>query len=327
MKRILVTGCAGFIGYHTTKELLKRGYEVIGIDNVNDYYDIALKDWRLKDLQKVMLKYGGFHFYQFDIRKPLDVDSIFGNYKVDAVINLAAMAGVDNSIKDPKLYFDTNVQGTLNLLEHCKKFKVKKFVQASTSGIYAGQETPFKETLAVNTPISPYTASKKCAEVLGHTYSYLDDISFTALRFFTVYGPAGRPDMSLFRFIRWIDEGTPILLYGDGTQIRDFTYVTDIVDGLIKSLDLENSYEIINLGSDKPYKLNYIIEFIGRQLNKEVKYNRKEVLKTDIKVTWADISKAKRLLSWKPKVDIADGIKSMIDWYNNNKEWVKGLKL
>jgi len=324
--KILVTGCVGFIGYHTTRELIKRGHEVIGIDSMNNYYDIRLKHYRFEELIKLGLATNRFNFYERDITKDYQFTFILNEHKPDAIINLAAYAGVDNSIKNPKIYFKTNVQGTLNLLECCKEVGIKKFVQASTSGIYAGQKTPFSEDLAVNVPISPYTASKKCAEVLGHPYSYLYDISFTALRFFTVYGPAGRPDMSLFRFIKWIDEGTPILLYGDGEQSRDFTYVDDIVDGIIRSLDLENKYEIINLGSDKPHKLNYVIKFIGEQLKKEVKYDRKEFLKTDIKSTWADISKARKLLEWTPKMGLEEGIYNMIKWYLGNKAWAKDLK-
>ena len=320
MKKILLTGCAGFIGFHTAKELIKRGYEVIGVDNLNDYYDIKLKEYRLNLIKK------DIKFYHCDINT-LPLRWYFKDCKFDAVINLAARAGVDNSIKDPKLYFESNVMGTLNLLECCKKYNVKKFIQASTSGIYAGHETPFNEDLDVSTPISPYTASKKCTEVLAYSYSYLYDISFTALRFFTVYGPAGRPDMSLFRFIKLIDEGKSITLYGDGTQSRDFTYVDDIVDGIIRALDVKDKYEIINLGSDKPYELIDIINYISSKLNKKAIYNHKEVLKTDIKDTWADISKAKEKLNWKPKINIFDGVDKMIDWYKQNEEFVGRIKL
>lgn len=243
---VLVTGCAGFIGWKTSEKLLNQGYTVIGIDNMNDYYDPKLKNYRLSLLEKN----NRFKFFPVDIENIQALEVIFRLYKFDAVLNLAARAGVRYSMINPHVYLSTNASGTLNLLELMKKYGIGKMVLASTSSLYAGQPMPFKEDLAVNTPISPYAASKKAAEVMAYTYHYLFGIDVSVVRYFTVYGPAGRPDMSIFRFIKWIDEGKPIILYGDGSQARDFTYVDDIADGTI--LAMKNvGYEIINLGGGK----------------------------------------------------------------------------
>jgi Nucleoside-diphosphate-sugar epimerases len=214
MKTILLTGAAGFIGWKTAEFLLKEGYKVIGVDNLNNYYDVRLKEYRKKDLEK----YENFKFYPVDIENLQALEILFNDYKFDVVINLAARAGVRYSMINPYVYMTTNANGTLNLLELMKKYGVKKLVLASTSSLYAGQPMPFKEDLPVNTPISPYAASKKAAEVMAYTYHYLYGIDVSVVRYFTVYGPAGRPDMSIFRFIKWIDEGKPIILYGDGSQ-------------------------------------------------------------------------------------------------------------
>ncbi len=231
MKKILVTGAAGFIGSKTSQKLLEEGIPVIGVDNMNDYYDVTLKTHRLEALKKNK----GFSFCKLDIENLAALDPIFRDNKIEAVINLAARAGVGYSIKNPHVYMSTNAHGVLNLLELMRKYNVKKLVHASTSSLFAGQKMPFTEDLPVNTPISPYAASKKAAEVMAYTYHYLFDLDISVLRYFTVYGPAGRPDMSIFRFIKWIDEGTPIELFGDGTQSRDFTYIDDIAAGTIKA--------------------------------------------------------------------------------------------
>lgn len=213
------------------------------------------------------------------------------------------------------------------MLELCKDFKVKKFVLASTSSLYAGQKTPFKEALAVNTPISPYAASKKAAEVTCYTYNYHYGIDTTVVRYFTVYGPAGRPDMCMFRFIKWIDEGKPIELFGDGTQSRDFTYVDDIAAGTVKDLK-RVGFKTINLGGGKnPYTLKYVIKLIETCLGKKARIKRFPFPKADIKSTWADISEAKRILKWQPKVGLEDGVRGCVQWYLREKGWVRSVAL
>ncbi len=324
MKTILLTGSAGFIGSKTAELLLKsKNNHVVGLDNINDYYDVKIKNYRLNRLKKIK----NFSFHKGDLENRSTLTRLFSKYKFDAVVNLAARAGVGYSMINPYVYFTTNAEGTLNLLEKCKEHKVKKFVLASTSSLYAGQKMPFTEKLAVNTPISTYAASKKAAEVTAYTYSYLFGIDVTIVRYFTVYGPAGRPDMSMFRFIKWIDEGKPIQLFGDGSQSRDFTYVDDIAKGTIKAMR-KVGFEVINLGGgNRPYKLSYVIKVIEDLLGKKAKYKRHPFPKTDIKETWADISKAKKILKWEPKVELEDGIRKSVEWYLENRSWLKNIKL
>jgi nucleoside-diphosphate-sugar epimerase len=320
--KLLVTGCAGFIGWKVSEKLLNEGHEVIGVDNLNDYYDVKLKFYRLELLKK----YKNFKFYKVDIENYQSLMEIFQENKFDAVINEAARAGVRYSLENPFIYITTNVYGTLNLLELCRKYNVPKFVLASTSSLYAGQPMPFKEDLPVNTPISPYAASKKSAEVIAYTYNYHYGIDVSIVRYFTVYGPAGRPDMSIFRFIKWIMEDRPIEVFGDGTQSRDFTYVDDIAEGTILALK-PVGYEIINLGGNNPHKLTEIIDLIEKYTGKEAKLVNKEFHKADIKATWADITKAKEILTWEPKVGIEDGIKKTIEWFLENWGWLKNVEL
>ncbi len=320
---IVVTGVAGFIANKTAELLLKSKKEIIGIDNINDYYDVKIKNYRLKQLKK----YKNFKFYKTDIEDKKALEKIFKKHKVTAVINLAARAGVRYSMENPFVYVSTNTMGTLNLLDICREYKIKKFVLASTSSLYAGQKMPFTETLAVNTPISPYAASKKGAEAMCYSYHYLYGIDISIVRYFTVYGPAGRPDMSIIRFIKWIDEGTPIELFGDGSQSRDFTYVDDIAKGTIKALK-KVGFEVINLGGgNNPISLNYVIDLIEKYLGKKAKLNKKPFHKADIVSTWADISKAGKILNWKPTVSLEQGIKNTVDWYLENKSWFKAVKL
>ncbi|WP_299229133.1 SDR family NAD(P)-dependent oxidoreductase [Sulfurihydrogenibium sp.] len=323
MKTVLLTGAAGFIGWKTAEFLLKEGHKVIGVDNLNNYYDVRLKEYRKKDLEK----YENFKFYPVDIENLQALEILFNDYKFDVVINLAARAGVRYSMINPYVYMTTNANGTLNLLDLMKKYGVKKFVLASTSSLYAGQPMPFKEDLPVNTPISPYAASKKAAEVMAYTYHYLYGIDVSVVRYFTVYGPAGRPDMSIFRFIKWIDEGKPIILYGDGSQSRDFTYVDDIASGTILATK-ELGYEIINLGGGKnPISLKRVIETIEAHLGKKAVIDYRPFHKADLKETWADITKAKNLLGWEPKVSFEDGIKKTVDWYLENRDWLKYVEV
>lgn len=323
MRHILLTGVAGFIGSKTAALLLEDGYKVTGLDNMNDYYDVALKEHRLQGLNE----YDHFTFHKGDIENYEYLKLLFETNKFDAVINLAARAGVRYSQENPFIYMDTNGSGTLNLLELMRKYDVKKFILASTSSLYAGQKMPFKEDLPVNTPISPYAATKKAAEVMAYTYHYLYGIDVSICRYFTVYGPAGRPDMSPFRFVKWIAEGTPITLYGDGTQSRDFTFITDIAKGTIAALK-NVGYEIINLGGGKsPITLNQMISLIENYVGKKAIVNYKPFEKTDMLETMADIAKAKKILNWEPQIDFEEGIKKTVDWYMTNQDWVKDIKV
>ncbi len=322
MQSFLVTGCAGFIGWKVSEKLLERGHKVVGVDNLNDYYDIRVKAYRLERLKE----YPNFVFYKVDIESREELKDIFKKHSFDCVINEAARAGVRYSMENPYVYFTTNVIGTLNLLELCKDFGVKKFVLASTSSIYAGQNMPFSEDLPVNTPISPYAASKKSAEVLCYTYHYLYGIDVSVVRYFTVYGPAGRPDMSVFRFIKWILEDKPLEVFGDGSQSRDFTYIDDIAEGTILATR-PLGYEIINLGNNRPHSLLEMIGLIEKYTGKKAKLEMRDFHKADMKATWADISKAKSLLGWEPRVSLEEGIKRTVEWTIENWDWIKDVKL
>ncbi|KAA0258092.1 NAD-dependent epimerase/dehydratase family protein [Deferribacter autotrophicus] len=320
--KILLTGAAGFIGYFTTKKLLEEGHEVIGIDNLNDYYDVRLKEYRKNELEK----YDNFTFIRVDISNFEALSVIFQTYKFDAIINLAARAGVRYSIVNPFVYYETNSTGTVNLLELAKNYEVNKFVLASTSSLYAGQPMPFTEDKPVNTPISPYAASKKSAEVTCYTYHFYYGIDVSVVRYFTVYGPAGRPDMSVFRFISQIYNEQPIIIYGDGSQSRDFTFVEDIAAGTVKALK-PVGYEIINLGNNSPNKLSEVIEKIEELLGKKAIKEFKPFHKADMMATWADITKAKTLLNWQPQVDINEGLEKTVKWFLDNKEFAFNIKL
>jgi nucleoside-diphosphate-sugar epimerase len=321
--RILLTGAAGFIGFQTARQLLARGDLVVGVDNLNDYYDVRLKEHRLDLLRGQP----GFSFQRLDIEDRAAVEGVVAGAGFDAVVNLAARAGVRYSMENPFVYLATNALGTLNLLEAMRAHGVPKLVLASTSSLYAGQPMPFHEELPVNTPISPYAASKKAAEVMAYSYRFLYGIDVTVVRYFTVYGPAGRPDMSLFRFVRWIDEGTPIELFGDGTQTRDFTFVDDIASGTIAAL-APVGYEIVNLGGGRePTSLNDVIATIERRLGKKAVIDRKPFQKIDLQDTRADIGKARRLLGWEPRVGLAEGIERTIAWYEANRDLARAIRL
>jgi nucleoside-diphosphate-sugar epimerase len=230
------------------------------------------------------------------------------------------------SLENPQAYVATNVHGTLNLLELMRKNKVTKMVLASTSSLYAGQEMPFSETLPVNTPISPYAASKKAAEMVAYTYHYLYEIDVSILRYFTVYGPAGRPDMSPFRFIKWIDEGTELTLYGDGSQSRDFTYIEDIVEGTIKALR-PLGFEIVNLGNSQPHTLSQLISHIESNLNKKALISHQPPQRADIKETWADVAKAGKLLDWHPKISLEEGVRKTVAWHIAHRSLVRQIQI
>lgn len=323
MSTYLVTGVAGFIGWRTAEQLLEQGHRVVGLDNLNPYYDTKLKDYRLATLRDR----DGFTFHPVDVEDFEGLEKVFDGEEFAAVLNLAARAGVRASMEDPFVYVRTNATGTLNLLELMRRTGVKKFVLASTSSLYAGQPMPFVETLPVNTPISPYAASKKAAEVMAYTYHHLYGIDVAVTRFFTVYGPAGRPDMSVFRFIKWIDEGTPITLYGDGTQSRDFTYVDDIADGVIRAIG-STGYEIYNLGGgENPISLKIMIALLEGLLGKAAVIDEQPFHQADMKTTWADITKAREKLGWDVQVPFEEGLRRTVAWYQQNRDWIKDVQV
>lgn len=321
MATVLVTGAAGFIANQVARMLAGEN-TVVGIDNMNDYYDVRLKEHRAKQLDQ-----DGVEFHRVDIEDRNALRPLFQKHSFDAVVNLAARAGVRYSMANPTVYMTTNALGSLNLLELMREFGVKKYVLASTSSLYAGQPMPFVESLPVNTPISPYAASKKAAEVMAYSYHYLFGIDVSIVRYFTVYGPAGRPDMSVFRFIKWIDQGIPIELFGDGSQSRDFTYVDDIARGTILAMK-HVGYEIINLGGgNQPISMNTVIGTLESNLGKKASVNRHPFHKADLVSTWADISKAKELLGWEPTVSLDEGLARTVQWYRDNQDWLSQIEL
>lgn len=321
----LVTGAAGFIGAKVCEFLLREGHTVIGVDNLNDAYDVRLKYWRLAQLADK----SGFEFHRLDITDRQELKRLWelrGTAPFDAVINLAARAGVRYSVENPWVYFETNTTGALNLLELCQEYGVNKYVLASSSSLYGNApRLPWREDTDTNRPISPYAASKKAAETLCYTYHYLYGLDVTVLRYFTVYGPAGRPDMVPFRLVQWISEGQPVTVFGDGQQSRDFTYVDDIARGTIAGLR-PLGYEVINLGSDTPVVLMDAIRIVEKLIDAQANLVRKPRHAADVLATWADISKAKQLLDWHPQVSLHDGMKRLIDWYQNNRDLAKEVQ-
>lgn len=326
MSALLVTGVAGFIGSKVAEFLLGDGHIVVGVDNMNDAYDVRLKKWRLAQI----VDHPNFEFRRLDICDRPALTDLFTQHATRstpfaAIINLAARAGVRQSVENPWIYFETNTTGTLNLLELARRYGVPKFVLASTSSLY-GQHNPmpFREDADTNRPLSPYAASKKAAETLCYTYHYLYGIDVTVFRYFTVYGPAGRPDMSLFRFVQWVSEGWPVLVYGDGQQSRDFTYVDDIARGTIAGLK-PLGYEIINLGSDKPAVLMDALGMIEQMVGKPAKIDFQPMHRADVTATWADIGNAEHRLGWRPQITLNEGIERLVAWYQLNHTWAKEL--
>ncbi|HWR57350.1 MAG TPA: SDR family NAD(P)-dependent oxidoreductase [Thermodesulfovibrionales bacterium] len=329
MKTVLVTGCAGFIGSVVSKKLLESGQAVLGIDSMNDYYDPRLKEWRLQGLSG----FGRFAFHKMDIAdydrlrnitEPETVVKALGG-PLDAVVNLAARAGVRASVADPWAYLDTNTKGTLNLLECCKEYGIRKFVLASTSSIYGLNEMPFRETANTDHPLAPYSATKKAAEAMCFTYHFLHGIDISIPRYFTVYGPWGRPDMSIFRFIRKIDTGKAIPVFGDGKQERDFTYIDDIAEGTLKCLQ-PFGYELFNLGNDSPSKLMHVIKLIEENLGRKATIEWLERHPADTPASWANIEKSRNMLKWAPTVSIEEGVRNTVQWYRENREFLLKLK-
>ncbi len=312
--KILVTGGAGFIGSYTIKSLLERGDEVICIDDFNDYYDPQLKEYRI---QKFLGEYT-FPIYRVDIRDTESLRNIFLTHKIDCICHLAARAGVRSSLLDPVLYAQVNIQGTINILEMARNFGVKKIIISSSSSVYGGNEKlPFSESDRVDTPISPYAATKRTCELIGYNYHHLYQISVVLLRFFTVYGPWGRPDMAYFAFANAIMKEKPIEVYNFGKMKRDFTYISDIVDGILASIDAELNYEIINLGHNSPEDLLEFIHVLEESFGKKVKTILKPLQPGDVVETYADIEKAKKLLKFEPKISIQKGIPQFVEWYRH----------
>ncbi|MGW8184969.1 MAG: NAD-dependent epimerase/dehydratase family protein [Candidatus Moraniibacteriota bacterium] len=311
--KILITGGAGFIGSNLAKKLMDRGDKVVIIDNFNDYYDPQLK----KDRIKKYLKGYNFKLYKGDIRDVKLLDKIFKTEKIDKVMHLAALAGVRNSLLDPLEYEDVNVRGTLNLLEMAKKYKIKNFVYASSSSVYGNnKKQPFSESDSVDTPISPYAATKKATELLAHVYSHIYGLNTTGLRFFTVYGPWGRPDMALFLFADGITKGNPIKVFNRGKMSRNFTYVDDIVSGTMTVIDANLKCEVMNIGGDREETLMRYIEVLEENLNKKAKKKMLAMQPGDVPATVADIRKLKKL-GWKPTTRIEEGIKNFVTWYKD----------
>jgi len=309
-----VTGAAGFIGFHTARSLLEKGDSVIGIDNLNTYYDVSLKKARLEKL----ISHHNFTFYHKDINNLDALKKIFSNNHIDRICNLAAQAGVRYSMQNPFAYQESNIKGFLNLLEMARQFPVNNFVFASSSSVYGNnKKLPFSVEDNVDTPISLYAATKRSDELMAFTYSHLFNIPLTGLRYFTVYGPWGRPDMALFIFTRAILNERPIDIYNFGKMKRDFTYVDDIVDGTISALNSPFRYEIFNLGNSKTVQLMELIKIIEEELGIEAKKNFLPLQPGDVPETYADIKKTKKMLGYNPKTSIRTGIIKFLNWYRD----------
>lgn len=318
MAKYLVTGAAGFIASRVCEFLLDQGHQVVGIDNLDPVYDLRIKRWRLDRLTPR----DGFSLYEESICDQSALKRLVEDHpKIAGIINLAAKAGVRDSVIDPWSYYDTNLTGTLNLLELCRHYQIPKFVLASTSSIY-GENAPYPtpETTESSFPLQPYAASKKAGETLCYSYHYLYGTDVTVVRYFTVYGPAGRPGMSMFRFTRWISEGEEVKVFGDGTQTRGFTYLDDIARGTIAALK-PLGYEIINLGGHESISINDLIKKFEQAIGKEARIAHFPAHPADMSASWADVSKARRLLGWEPRVGLDEGIRQVIGWYRQEHAW------
>ena len=315
---ILITGVAGFIGYHIAKKILKNNNKVIGIDNINDYYDVNLKKNRIKELKKNKK----FFFYKVDIIQYKKLNSIIKNNQIKIIIHLAAQAGVRYSIKNPQTYFKSNLEGFFNILETSRYNKIKHLIYASTSSVYGDtKKFPLSETESTDRPLSFYAATKKSNEIMAHSYSYIYKLPCTGVRFFTVYGPFGRPDMALFKFTKNIIKNNPIELYNKGNHLRDFTYIDDIVDGIYSLINKQSQkttpYEIFNIGNGTPKKLLDYLKYIEKNLNKKSKIKRLPLQVGDILKTHSNINKLKKYTGYNPKTNIDNGIKKFIEWFKD----------
>lgn len=309
---VLVTGAAGFIGFHVSKRLLEMGQSVVGVDNLNKYYDVTLKGARLE----ILRSFKDFGFYKVDIRDFGALEDIFKRHGVNIICNEAAQAGVRYSLKDPFSYQKSNLEGFLNLLELARKYKLRNFVYASSSSVYGdNKKVPFGVEDRVDTPISLYAATKRANELIAHAYSHLYQIPCTGLRYFTVYGPWGRPDMALFLFTDAILEGRPINVYNYGQMKRDFTYIDDIVEGTIAALERAAPYEIFNLGNSEPVHLLEFIRLLEGELGQEAEKNMMPMQPGDVLETAADIQRSRELLGFDPKTPLKEGIRRFVAWY------------
>jgi len=316
MAHYLVTGAAGFIGARTSELLIKDGHTVAGIDNMNDAYDPRMKEYRLRKLQAMP----GFTFYKLDISNKSIIEHFIED-KFDGVINLAARAGVRYSVEDPWIFVQSNMIGTLNMLEICRHTGTKKFIVASTSSIY-GEDPPYPtpESASSSEPLQPYAASKKGAEAMCHAYHHLYGIDISVVRYFTVYGPAGRPDLALFRFVQWICEGLPVRVNGDGEQSRGFTYIDDIARGTILALK-PVGHEIINLGGHEVITINDLIRLIEDVVGRKAVIEYGPADPADMRSNWADVTKAGELLGWEPQFNMRAGVEKLFEWYRAEREW------
>lgn len=324
MATLFLTGGAGFIGSTTSEDLLRKGYDIVTIDNFNNYYDPKLKRKNVEIVEKVAKEAG--HKYEVvegDIRDNELIENIFNKYSFDGVIAWAANAGVRPSIEDPKYYVDVNINGLMNILEAMRKHECKKLVFISSSSVYGNnKKVPFSEKDNVDGPISPYAASKKAGELLCYTYHHLFNMDIDCLRYFTVYGPRQRPDLAINKFTRLMLEGEPIPMYGDGTTARDYTYVSDIVDGTIKALEHvlnnEGIYDIFNLGGSNPISLKEMIDLVGKATGITPVIDELPMQPGDVNITYSDYSHAKEVLGYEPKVKIEEGIKNFVKWYKES---------
>tara|TARA_B100000575_G_scaffold27000_1_gene18243 strand:- start:52003 stop:52959 length:957 start_codon:yes stop_codon:yes gene_type:complete len=317
MKKFLVTGAAGFIGYHLSKSLIDDGFEVFGIDNLNDYYDPLLKKRRLKDLQSM----NSFYFEEMDICNKEKLESAFDNFKPNKVVNLAAQAGVRYSIENPYAYLNSNLVGFINIIEMCRHKKVEGLIYASSSSVYGGnKKIPFSVEDRVDNPISLYAATKKSNELIANSYSHLYDLNTTGLRYFTVYGPWGRPDMAMYIFTKKIMNKEPIPVFNNGNMKRDFTFIDDIIAGTRAAIDKNYQCEVFNLGNNSTEKLMDMINIIENELNEKAIIDFKEMQPGDVKQSYADIDKSKEKLNYIPKISINEGIPEFISWYINYHE-------
>jgi UDP-glucuronate 4-epimerase len=317
----LIAGAAGFIAARVAQKLLLEGHQVVGIDNLNAAYDVRMKEYRLNQLRALP----GFIFEQLDVSDRQVISRLEKYRSFDAVINLAARAGVRAALEDPWVYVDTNITGTLNLLDLCRRMNVPKFVLASTSSIYGlNAPLPTPESANSDYPMQPYAASKKGAEAMCYAYHHLYGIDITIFRYFTVYGPAGRPDMVMFRFVQWLVEGQPLRLNGDGEQSRGFTYVDDIAVGTILGLK-PLGYEIINLGGHEVITINQLIRMLEKMIGKKAFLEVYPFNRADMITNLADVTKAGDLLGWEPKISISVGVQRMVDWYLQEREWASKI--